>query len=98
MFRGTLPNKSDSEFDQFAIEGLYRFGGKEQFYGGARYNLVNNNLDQSVDRFQLAAGWFMLEQIVIKLEYVNQNYKEFLATYGQDAGFNGLMFEAAISF
>jgi hypothetical protein len=31
MFRGTLPSGTDSEFDQFAIEGLYRFGGNEQF-------------------------------------------------------------------
>lgn len=102
MFRGKLPSKADSEFNQYAIEGLYRFGGNEQFYGGLRYNLVNNNLDQQVDRFQIAAGWYLLEQIVIKLEYVNQNYDGFVggpASLGAgDAGFKGVMFEAAISF
>jgi phosphate-selective porin len=59
---------------------------------------VKNNLDQSVNRFQLAAGWFLIEQVVVKLEYVKQNYNEFLTAYGKDAGFNGVMFEAAISF
>ena len=98
MFRGTLMNTSDSEFNQYAVEGLYRFGKDEQFYGGARYNLVNNNLDQSVDRFQLAAGWFLLDQILLKLEYVKQNYNEFDNLYGANAGFDGFMFEAAISF
>ncbi|HEX2394996.1 MAG TPA: hypothetical protein VHI78_06585 [Bacteroidales bacterium] len=102
MFRGKLPSEADSEFNQYAIEGLYRFGGEEQFYGGLRYNLVDNNLDQKVNRFQIAAGWFLLKQIVLKLEYVNQNYEGF--TFGPtslgegDAGFNGVMFEAAISF
>ena len=36
--------------------------------------MVNNNLDQSVDRFQIAAGWYIIEQVVVKLEYVKQNY------------------------
>ena len=98
MFRGTLPGGSDTEFNQYAAEGLYHFGKKEHFYGGLRYNLVRNNLDQSVNRFQLAAGWQVIEQVIIKLEYVKQNYKEFLTTYGEDAGFNGVMFETAISF
>jgi len=63
-----------------------------------RYNTVNNSLDQSVNRFQLAAGWFLIEQVLLKLEYVNQNYNEFTTLYGEDAGFKGVMFEAAISF
>jgi hypothetical protein len=98
MFRGTLPNQSDSEFNQYAIEGLYRFGGNEQFYGGLRYNSVDNDLDRKVTRFQVAAGWFLIEEVLLKLEYVNQNYDGF-AEYGTgDAGFKGVVFEAAISF
>lgn len=97
-FAGVLTNGSDSEFNQFAVEGLYRFGGNRQFYGGLRYNVVNNDLEQSVDRTQFALGWFLIDQIAIKLEYVDQNYHEFLTQYGKDAGFNGFMFEAAISF
>jgi hypothetical protein len=98
MFRGTLPNRTDSEFNQYAVEGLYRFGGSEQFYGGLRYNAVDNDLDRKVTRFQVAAGWFLIEQVLLKLEYVNQNYDGF-AEYGTgDAGFKGVVFEAAISF
>jgi hypothetical protein len=97
-FKGTFPNGTKSEYSQYAAEGLIRFGKQEQFYSGLRYNSVKNNLDQSVNRFQIGAGWFMIEQVVVKLEYVKQNYNEFLTAYGKDAGFNGVMFEAAISF
>ena len=54
--------------------------------------------DQSVTRIQLGAGWFILESTVLKLEYLNQKYTDFISDYGTDAGFNGLMVEAAISF
>ncbi len=97
-FNGTLLTGTESEFSQYAAELIYRLGSKEQFFGGARYNNTWNGLDQSVSRFQAVAGWFMTESIVIKLEYVNQDYREFISTYGPDAGFKGVMFEAAISF
>jgi hypothetical protein len=97
-FTGNLAGGVDAEYNQYAAEGLIRFGKNEQFYSGLRYNTVKNHLDMSVDRFQLAAGWFLIKQVVIKLEYVNQNYNEFLTAYGKDAGFKGVMFEAAISF
>jgi hypothetical protein len=98
-FKGLVGNNVDSKFMQYGAEGLYRFGGKEQFYGGIRYNQVKNKItDQSVNRIQVGAGWFMVESVLLKLEYVNQNYKEFLAQYGADAGFKGVMFEAAITF
>ncbi len=103
-FNGSTPTVDKSEFNHYAIEGLYRFGKNEQFYGGIRYNAVkgpsfvsNQIVNQSVNRIQLAAGWFLIEQIVLKLEYVKQNYMDWIA-YGEDAGFNGVMFEAAISF
>jgi hypothetical protein len=97
-FKGTLLSGSESEFGQYAAEVVYRLGGNDQFFGGVRYNNVWNNLDQSVSRFQAVAGWYMTESIVVKLEYVNQDYKEFISNYGPDAGFKGVMFEAAISF
>jgi hypothetical protein len=101
--KGTSPSGADLEFSQYAAEGLFRFGKSEQFYTGLRYNSVTNNvavndLNQSVSRFQLGAGWFIIEQVVVKLEYVNQNYNEFLSAFGDDAGFKGIMFEAGISF
>jgi len=93
----SLSNVSQ-EYKQFAAEGIYRFGDSKQFYGGVRYNNAWNDLEQSIIRFQAGAGWNLIENVLIKLEYMNQKYTEFIASYGADAGFKGLMFEAAISF
>jgi hypothetical protein len=63
----------DTKFVQLAAEGLYRFGGQRQFYGGLRYNVVSDKEnDMSTNRIQIGAGWFMIPAIVIKMEYVNQ--------------------------
>ena len=96
--KGTTLSSADVNFNQYAIEGIYRFGKHEQFYGGLRYNLVQNNNDQAVDRLQVGAGWYILESMLLKFEYVNQNYSEFIANYGADAGFDGVMAEAVVSF
>jgi len=88
---------SDYKYDQYAIEGLYRLGGNDQFFAGGRYNLVNNSDNQSIERYQAIAGWYMTDNIKMKLEYVQQIYSGF-SEYGEDAGFDGVMFEAAISF
>jgi hypothetical protein len=85
------------DFDQFAIEGLARFGKTDQFYIGARYNTVKNQDDLQVDRVQIGGGWFLTKNVLAKVEYVDQNYKDFPA-YGPKAGFDGVMVEAAISF
>jgi len=95
---GNTLSGATTKFNQYAAEGIYRFGGKEQFYGGLRYNYVENNLNQSVSRWQFAAGWTMVEGVEVKAEYVNQTYNKFISSYGSDAGFKGLMLEAAISF
>jgi hypothetical protein len=95
---GTSLAGTSVSYAQYALEGIYRFGGDDQFYTGLRYNRAWNKNDQSVTRFQAAAGWQMIDNVLIKLEYVNQDYNEFISLYGADAGFNGVMFEAAISF
>ncbi|MBN2613188.1 MAG: hypothetical protein JXB00_16665 [Bacteroidales bacterium] len=102
--KGLYASGSEFKFSQIAGEGLYRFGGSKQFYGGARYNLVTGDTDtsapgeQSVSRLQVIAGWHILESTVMKIEYVTQNYNDFINEYGADAGFNGIMVEAAVSF
>lgn len=103
---GIYPSTKEFKFNQLAAEGIYRFGKDDQFFAGARYNVVTGNkdskntasIDQKVDRIQLGAGWFLLKSTVIKVEYVKQNYNDFIKEYGADAGFNGIMFEAAVSF
>ncbi|MEJ5303383.1 MAG: hypothetical protein HPY80_09305 [Bacteroidales bacterium] len=103
---GLYPSTKEFKFNQLAAEGIYRFGKDDQFFAGARYNVVTGNKDsknsaskdQKVDRIQVGAGWFLLKSTVIKLEYVKQNYTDFIKDFGADAGFNGIMFEAAVSF
>jgi hypothetical protein len=93
----TAFGNADFAFRQYAVEGLYRFGKDEKFFGGARINYVENNSDASITRSQIAAGCFITPDILVKAEYVDQNYNGFII-YGGNAGFNGLMIEAAISF
>jgi hypothetical protein len=95
---GVTTSMKDTKFSQLAIEGIYRFGGEKQFYGGARYNLVNDKENNnSVNRLQVGAGWFLIPSVLVKAEYVNQNYVD-SPVYGNNAGFNGMMIEAAVSF
>ena len=89
---------AEYKFSQYAVEGLYHFGGDDQFYGGARINKVSNDNDQEVFRYQLIAGWNITKNIILKAEYVNQDYTGFTQQFGDNAGFNGLMVEAGISF
>ncbi|MCE5347088.1 MAG: hypothetical protein LLG13_12490 [Bacteroidales bacterium] len=88
---------SEFKLTQYAIESLLHFGKDEKFFGGARYNYTRNNLDDSVDRIQIGCGWFITPGIMVKAEYVDQNYKNF-SLYGNNAGFNGLMIESTVSF
>lgn len=88
---------AEFDFNQFALEALYRFGKDGQFYGGGRFNAVSNDRDQDISRLQVEAGWSLTENIMLKAEYVKQDYNNFTG-YGQNAGFNGLMVEAAVSF
>jgi hypothetical protein len=96
--KGVTVANIDTKFVQYAIEGLYYFGRNENFFAGARYNLVTDKEnDVSVTRLNVGAGWFLIPSVVLKAEYVNQTYKD-SPIYGDGAGFNGFMVETAISF
>ena len=101
---GKAAAESESRsWDQYSGELIYRFGPKEKIYLGGRYNYVSGTLmggtDVSADRFQLAAGWFMTKNILMKAEYVVQNYNDYPVTDIHSEGqFDGFMLEAAISF
>ncbi len=95
----------EGDFTQIAAELLYRFGQNEQFYFGGRYNTVKGKaLDSATDdleisRVNVGGGWFLSKNVVVKAEYVNQQYKGDAWT-GRFAGaqFDGFNIEAAISF
>ncbi|MCB0628970.1 MAG: hypothetical protein R2824_11625 [Saprospiraceae bacterium] len=92
---------------QVAGELIYRFLPREQAYIGARYNTVTAELSGvddkvSIDRTEIAAGWFATKNLLLKLGYVNQNYTDFPddESYGKyyNGNFNGMMIEAIIGF
>ena len=84
---------SDRKASQFASDLVYRFGGTENFWVGARYNTVKATIlnippvttpatpaslyDVKLDRIAVSGGWFVTKNIMAKAEYVRQNYNDY---------------------
>lgn len=90
--------------NQFAIDGIYRIGAKENLFLGVRYNqvkgeLVNATTEQTIDRVAFGAGWFLTKNILMKGEYVNQNYKGYATGNILNGGnFKGVVIQAVVGF
>lgn len=103
-------NDDTRTVNQYAGDIVYRFGKKENLYIGGKYNLVSGKLKNAdadkvgVNRLEASAGWFMTKNILAKMSYVNQDYTDYAqytAAQPNDfygGNFNGVMFEAVISF
>jgi hypothetical protein len=106
---------ADRMATQTAAEALYRFGKTEQFYVGARYITVaatvsegytatvqGDRYDVTIDRTSIGAGWFITPSILLKGEYVTQNYGGFRDTGANNRFYNGkfdgFVIQGAISF
>lgn len=111
-------------YTQIGAEVIYRFGSWEQFYVGGRFNTVTgkdpymsrdeNGVNMTapdamaVNRINVGAGWFMTKNVLVKAEFVTQNYDENwgavrdrsgnITQFRKDAKFNGVVFEAVINF
>ncbi|MGV3528200.1 MAG: hypothetical protein ACO1OO_04835 [Flavisolibacter sp.] len=105
--KGNAATAADAKkrtMNQFAVDGVYRFGAKENLYIAARYNTVSAEMpgltqDVNIDRTAFAAGWFLTKNVLLKGEYVNQEYKNFAATDIRNGGkFNGYVIEAVVGF
>lgn len=96
---------------QIGGELIYRFLKREQLYIGAKYNQINGQLsqsykdsngdfvDSSIDRLQFAAGWFATKNLLLKGEYVTQQYKDIPNTDKFYEGeFSGFVVEAVVAF
>ena len=106
-YKGTDDKRT---INQYVGDVVYRFGQDERFYLGAKYNTVTGKLKNSeanevaVNRVEASAGWFMTKNILAKLAYVQQKYKDFNEYSGGNPNdlyggkFEGLMFEAIITF
>lgn len=110
--RGEWNNR---KFNQIAVEGIYRFLPREQMYVAARYNKVtgeafgvfyNQDADGKtgqaevgIDRLTFAAGWFPTKNMLLKAEYVIQNFTDFPSLdYRHEGTFSGFMVQAVIGF
>lgn len=95
---------------QIAVEGIYRFLPNEQMFIGARYNSLSGQLspwflvdgevaDVSSNRVEVVAGWFPIENLLLKASYVNQDYVDFPSSdLRHEGNFNGVIVEAAVGF
>jgi len=102
-------NNGDSDvgggFTHLGAEALYRIGSDERVYLGARFNSVSGKdndlaMDKKISRINVGGGWFMTNNVLAKIEYVNQSYTNdgWDGSKFQGSEFNGIMIEAAISF
>jgi hypothetical protein len=98
------PNaNNDVSYTQIGAEALYRFGGRDQLYLGGRYNTVTGDEraeGQDISRFNIGGGWFMTDNILAKIEYMNQQYEGdgWDGSKFEGGEFNGVVVEAVISF
>ncbi|GAA4829110.1 hypothetical protein [Algivirga pacifica] len=95
---------TEGSYSQIGADLIYRFGANDNFYCGARYNQVTGKTNETadevtLDRYQIGGGWFLTNNILAKVEYVNQNYKGFAeSNIYHNGNFNGVMLEAVINF
>lgn len=100
----TKMESTDRKMNQLAGEVVYRFGKAENLFIGGRYNTIKMLLagftnDIKVDRTSLAAGWFVTKNVLMKGEYVTQNYKDFpTSDYRSSGKFKGVVIEAIVGF
>jgi hypothetical protein len=92
----------DVGYNQLALELLYRFGSSDQLYFGGRYNTVmgtDGNTGRDIERINVGGGWFITNNILAKVEYMNQDYTGdgWTGQY-QGGNFNGIVLEAIVSF
>jgi hypothetical protein len=101
---GRNVNETESrQWNQNAGEALYRFL-DNKLYVASRYNTAKGTLygatsDVTVDRTQLAAGWFIIPTVLLKTEWMQQNYKDFPTTDIRNGGkIKGFMVEGVVGF
>lgn len=90
---------------QYAFNLIYRFTeAKENFWIGGRFNSLTATLPFNpnniiINRLVGSVGWYVTKNIMMKAEYVNQQYKNFAQKDIRSGGkFDGYMAEASIGF
>ena len=99
-----LTEAADRTWNQYAADVVYRFFPREQVYAGVRYNRAEGVLagitnEVGADRWQLAGGWFVTPNVLMKGEYVTQEYNGFPDTNIRSGGkFHGVILEGVVAF
>jgi hypothetical protein len=100
----TKTETSIRKASQYAVDGVYRFGQNENLFVGLRYNSASARLagqtdDIQINRFAVAGGWFIVKNLLLKAEWVDQRYKDFPGTdYRSGGKFKGYVVEAVVGF
>ncbi len=100
----TVSETVSRKASQIAGDVIYRFGATENFWVGARYNTVKStlpvsNVDVTINRIVGSVGWFLTPSVMMKAEYVTQEYKDFPTTDIRNGGkFSGLVVQAVLGF
>ncbi|HTI94834.1 MAG TPA: hypothetical protein VL727_29785 [Puia sp.] len=95
---------SNRQFNQYAVDGVYRFGHNENLFVGLRYNGVTAELKGvpkpiTVNRFAAAGGWFLTKNVLLKGEWVTQSYLDFpVSDYRNGGKFDGYVIAATVGF
>lgn len=94
---------TNREWTQAAYELTYRLF-SDQVYVASRWNTVSGRLpgmttDVNVNRAQVGGGWFVTPNVLAKLEYMKQLYKDFPLTDVRNGGrVHGLVIEGVVAF
>ena len=100
----TFAETDDRTWNQVSGEVIYRFLPREQCYVGARYISATGEpdglgRDVTIDRTAIAAGWFPTKNLLLKGEYVMQNYTDFpTGNIFADGQFSGFVIQAVVGF
>ena len=98
-----IADAAKRKWTQMSGDAIYRFAW-DDLYACARYNTVKGRFagfasDVEVDRVQVGGGWFMTPNILMKAEYVRQEYKDYPSTSQFFGGvFEGVMVEGVVAF
>jgi hypothetical protein len=100
---GNEPGSPEESWTHYGAELFYRIGHPGNFYIAARYNAARqtegSEKNADVTRIQGGAGYFLTSNILLKAEFVNQNYNNYnMQSIYHEGNFKGLVIEASASF
>jgi hypothetical protein len=101
---GAATEKTMRTWNQYAGELTFRFLADERAYVSGRYNTASGELlgianKVDVNRSNLGAGWFITPNVLMKGEYVTQQYNKFPTSDIRSGGkFNGFVIEGVVAF